>query len=226
MRIRDLLAHRSGLGLGAGDLLYWPATDLQRRGSGAPAEGRAAAAAASATQYAYDNILFGVAQQVIEQASGQGYAAFLQSRILGPLGMDETRYNGDDLQPGDKVATGHAASTSRTCSRCRACHLVERRRRGRHVFQRARHGPVDAAAAGRRRDRRRGRQREAAVQRTSASTTCGRWSRRSRWPRRPCRNSRRSSRTSRATAKAGRCPITAATSWSGTPADGRAWCRA
>ena len=27
MRIRDLLAHRSGLSLGAGDLLYWPPTD-------------------------------------------------------------------------------------------------------------------------------------------------------------------------------------------------------
>ncbi|MET0254782.1 MAG: serine hydrolase domain-containing protein, partial [Luteibacter sp.] len=26
MRVRDLLAHRSGLSLGAGDLLYWPAT--------------------------------------------------------------------------------------------------------------------------------------------------------------------------------------------------------
>ena len=26
MRIRDLLAHRSGLSLGAGDLLYWPPT--------------------------------------------------------------------------------------------------------------------------------------------------------------------------------------------------------
>src|SRR3546814_4525870 len=26
MRIRDLLAHRSGLGLGAGDLLFWPTT--------------------------------------------------------------------------------------------------------------------------------------------------------------------------------------------------------
>src|SRR5699024_372312 len=27
MRVRDLLAHHSGLSLGAGDLLYWPTTD-------------------------------------------------------------------------------------------------------------------------------------------------------------------------------------------------------
>ena len=31
MRIRDLLAHRSGLSLGAGDLLYWPTTDYSTR---------------------------------------------------------------------------------------------------------------------------------------------------------------------------------------------------
>ena len=31
MRVRDLLAHRSGLGLGAGDLLYWPGTEYSNR---------------------------------------------------------------------------------------------------------------------------------------------------------------------------------------------------
>src|SRR4051812_38277761 len=30
MTIRDLLTHRSGLGLGAGDLLWWPPTDYSR----------------------------------------------------------------------------------------------------------------------------------------------------------------------------------------------------
>jgi CubicO group peptidase (beta-lactamase class C family) len=29
MTIRDLLTHRSGLGLGAGDLLWWPPTDFR-----------------------------------------------------------------------------------------------------------------------------------------------------------------------------------------------------
>ena len=31
MTIRDLLVHRSGLGLGAGDLLFVPRSDLTRR---------------------------------------------------------------------------------------------------------------------------------------------------------------------------------------------------
>ena len=107
MRIRDLLVHRSGLGLGAGDLLFWPGTDysteeVARRLRDVPLTGNFRG------QYAYDNILYGVAQLVIEKASGQSYEQFLRTRIFAPLGMDETRFNSDALKPGDNVATGHA----------------------------------------------------------------------------------------------------------------------
>ena len=107
MRIRDLLAHRSGLSLGAGDLLYWPTTsyttrEVAERLKDVPLTG------GFREQYAYDNILFGVAQLVVEEASGIPFKQFLDSRIFQPLGMVETRYNSDDLKPGDNVATGHA----------------------------------------------------------------------------------------------------------------------
>lgn len=107
MRLRDLLAHRSGLGLGAGDLLFWPGTtysneEVARRLRDVPLAG------SFRGQYAYDNILYGVAQQVIEQVSGQSYDEFLHTRILQPLGMHETRYNSDALKSGDNVATGYA----------------------------------------------------------------------------------------------------------------------
>lgn len=107
MRIRDLLAHRSGLSLGAGDLLYWPTTDYTTREVAerlrhVPLKG------SFRDRYAYDNILYAVAQLVVEQASGQSFEAFLHSRIFTPLRMDETRYNSDALKPGDRVATGYA----------------------------------------------------------------------------------------------------------------------
>lgn len=107
MRIKDLLAHRSGLSLGAGDLLYWPTTSYSNREVAerlrhVPINGGFRA------QYAYDNILFGVAQLVIEQASGEPYEKFLQMRIWDVLGMNATRYNSDHLQPNDEVATGYA----------------------------------------------------------------------------------------------------------------------
>jgi len=107
MRIRDLLAHRSGLSLGAGDLLYWPATtysseEVVARLAKVPLKG------GFRDRYAYDNILYAVAQQVIERVSGQSYAQFLQTRIFAPVGMSATRFNADHLKPGDIAATGHA----------------------------------------------------------------------------------------------------------------------
>ncbi len=113
MRIRDLLTHRSGLGLGAGDLLYWPGTDysteeVARRLKDVPLSGQFRG------QYAYDNILYGVAQLVIEEAGGMPYEAFLRKRIFEPLGMRETRFNSEALRADDNVATGHAKADFET----------------------------------------------------------------------------------------------------------------
>ena len=113
MRVRDLLAHRSGLGLGAGDLLSWPGTaytteEVARRLRHVPIAG------SFRGQYAYDNILYGVAQLVIEQASGQSFEAFLRTRMLEPLGMHATRFNADALREGDNVATGYAKADFKT----------------------------------------------------------------------------------------------------------------
>lgn len=107
MRIRDLLAHRSGLSLGAGDLLYWPPTtyttrEVVERLARVPIKNGFRAG------YAYDNILFAVATLVIEQASGQSYADYVRTHIFGPVGMDESLIDKTFLKPGMDVATGHA----------------------------------------------------------------------------------------------------------------------
>lgn len=108
MRIRDLLVHRSGLGLGAGDLLFWPPSDYStrdvvRRLAQVPIEG------GFRDRYAYDNVLYAVAQLVIEEVSGQVYGDFVRERLFEPVGMVDTRIDSNALRPGDtNVATGHA----------------------------------------------------------------------------------------------------------------------
>ena len=108
MRIRDLLVHRSGLGLGAGDLLFWPPTqyatrDVVERLAHVPIAG------GFRERYAYDNVLYAVAQLVIEDVSGQPYADFVRERLFAPVGMHASRINSDALLPGDRnVASGHA----------------------------------------------------------------------------------------------------------------------
>ena len=107
MRIRDLLAHRSGLSLGAGDLLYWPPTsyttkDVVERLAKVPLKN------GFRSHYAYDNILFAVATLVIEEASGQSYADYVREHLFKPVGMDESLIDMTYLKPGMDVATGHA----------------------------------------------------------------------------------------------------------------------
>ena len=107
MRIRDLLAHRSGLSLGAGDLLYWPPTsystkDVVERLRHVPIKN------GFRSGYAYDNILFAVATLVIEQASGQSYADYVRTHLFKPVGMDESLIDMTALKPGMDVAMGHA----------------------------------------------------------------------------------------------------------------------
>lgn len=108
MRVRDLLAHRSGLSLGAGDLLYWPATsytmkEVVQRLRYVPLANSFRAG------YAYDNILFAVAGLVIEQVSGKPWADFVRERIFVPLGMTESQSHAPDtIGPNDDIATGHA----------------------------------------------------------------------------------------------------------------------
>ncbi|MBU4433749.1 MAG: serine hydrolase [Alphaproteobacteria bacterium] len=89
MTVRDLLVHRSGLTLGAGDLMIWPA----------PTHSRAEIVAGLkylpiGSQfrggYAYDNVLYVAAGEVIAAVTGQPWEVFIQSRILSPLGMTDT----------------------------------------------------------------------------------------------------------------------------------------
>jgi CubicO group peptidase (beta-lactamase class C family) len=93
MTIRDLLVHRSGLGLGAGDLLFVPRSDLSRKESVRRLR-HIKPATSFRSGYAYDNVLYMVAGQLIEEVTGQTWEAFVRANILKPAGM--TRSTVDD----------------------------------------------------------------------------------------------------------------------------------
>jgi CubicO group peptidase (beta-lactamase class C family) len=107
MRVRDLLAHRSGLSLGAGDLLYWPPTsyttkEVVERLQNVPLTH------GFRSHYAYDNILFAVATLIIEKVSGESYGDYVRQHIFQPAGMDESLIDMTHLKPGMDYAMGHA----------------------------------------------------------------------------------------------------------------------
>jgi CubicO group peptidase (beta-lactamase class C family) len=84
--IRDLLVHRSGLGRGQGDLLFLPATNISR--ADAVRRLRFLKPATSfRSSFAYDNVLYMVAGELIEAVSGQTWEDFVTARLLKPAGM-------------------------------------------------------------------------------------------------------------------------------------------
>ena len=107
MTVRDLLVHRSGLGLGAGDLLWWPSStynrhEIARRLRYIPL------ATSFRSAYAYDNVLYLVAGEVIEAVSGQSWEDFVASRILAKVGMRHSNVRHSAATQGGNVATPHA----------------------------------------------------------------------------------------------------------------------
>ncbi|WP_343517762.1 serine hydrolase [Sphingomonas sp.] len=104
--VRDLLVHRSGLPLGAGDLMYFPqstadaAQVMRALQFLRPVRG-------FRTGYDYDNILYIVAGILIERISGKSWRAFVGERLLAPLGMADAVTSRELLRT-DNVAGRHA----------------------------------------------------------------------------------------------------------------------
>jgi CubicO group peptidase (beta-lactamase class C family) len=89
MTVRDLLVHRSGLGLGAGDLMFFPPTDLTRKQIVERLR-YIKPATSFRSGYAYDNVLYIAAGALVEQVSGESWEQFVQHRVLDALGMSDS----------------------------------------------------------------------------------------------------------------------------------------
>ncbi len=94
MTVTDLLVHRSGLGLGEGDLMIFPTTDRSRTELVHDIRYLKPAHSFRA-DYDYDNVLYIVAGQLVEAVSGQRWEDFVQQHILDPLGMHDTQVSID-----------------------------------------------------------------------------------------------------------------------------------
>ena len=107
MTIRDLLTHRSGLGLGAGDLLWWPTTTfttdeiIEKLRYIRPATSFRAS-------YAYDNLLYIVAGKIIAEKTGKSWGEAMHERILAPLGMTGTTTSLAENAGNPDVANAHS----------------------------------------------------------------------------------------------------------------------
>ncbi|MEO7445622.1 MAG: serine hydrolase [Ferruginibacter sp.] len=106
--IRDLLTHRSGLGLGAGDLMFWPDSSSFTKQDMIRNLRYLKATSAFRTKYDYDNNLYMVAGEVLARVTGMSWENFIQTRILDPLGMTMTAPSFKLLKNKSNVTEPHA----------------------------------------------------------------------------------------------------------------------
>jgi len=105
LTVLDLLVHRSGLGLGGGDLLWFHSNytreELIRRLRWVPL------ATSFRSTYNYDNVLYVVAGAVVEAVSGRSWDDFVRDRIFAPLGMSASLTSIVAARAGDDLAAPH-----------------------------------------------------------------------------------------------------------------------
>ncbi len=110
--IIDLLTHRSGLGLGMGDLMIFP------DGSDFTMEDILKnfqyfkPVSAFRTKFDYDNLLYLVAGEVVKRASGMSWEEFVTEKILKPLEMQHTYASINDMKDKSNLALPHANTDS------------------------------------------------------------------------------------------------------------------
>jgi CubicO group peptidase (beta-lactamase class C family) len=106
LTVRDLLTHRSGLGLGAGDLLWYHSgysrAEILRRIR------HARVATSFRSAYAYDNVLYIAAGEIIPAITSTPWDRFIEDRIFTPLCMTAARTSVSAFAPGVNYAAPHA----------------------------------------------------------------------------------------------------------------------
>jgi len=109
--IEDLLCHRSGLGLGAGDLMEFPdSTDFTIQDILTNFQ-YFKPASDFRTKYDYDNQLYFIAGELIKRVSGISWEQFIQTRILEPLQMNNSFASPAYIKGEINAATPHSTET-------------------------------------------------------------------------------------------------------------------
>jgi len=105
--IEDLLTHRSGLGLGAGDLMFFPDGSDFSVNDILSVFQYFKPVSQFRTKFDYDNLLYIVAGEVIKRVSKMSWEEFVKNRIFKPLGMNKSFTNYYDIKDKNQLAKPH-----------------------------------------------------------------------------------------------------------------------
>jgi len=106
--IRDLLTHRSGLGLGSGDLMIFPdSNDFQVKDIIHNLR-YLKPVSSFRSKYDYDNQMYIVAGEIVARVSGMSWEDFIETKIMQPLQMNNSAASYPRLKNKENVIDAHA----------------------------------------------------------------------------------------------------------------------
>lgn len=114
--IKDLVTHRSGLGLGAGDLMFFPeggtltVQDIINNIRYLNPE------SSFRSKYQYNNNMFIIAGEVIHRVSGLTWEEFIEQRILQPVGMRTSTASYNRVKNNSNIIDAHAPVNGKVIS--------------------------------------------------------------------------------------------------------------
>jgi CubicO group peptidase (beta-lactamase class C family) len=111
--IEDLLTHRSGLGLGAGDLMFFPDGSNFTIADILTVFQYFKPVSQFRTQFDYDNLLYMVAGEVIKRVSGKSWEEFVKERIFKSLDMNNSYTNFNFIKDKEIAATPYSGDSGK-----------------------------------------------------------------------------------------------------------------
>ena len=105
--VRDLVTHRSGMGLGAGDLMFFPegndfdVNDVINNVKYLEPE------SSFRSQFAYNNNMFIIAGEVLKRVSGLSWEEFIETKIMKPVGMIKSKASYNRVTDKSNIIDAH-----------------------------------------------------------------------------------------------------------------------
>ena len=106
--VRDLVTHRSGLGLGAGDLMVFPAGNTTTKAEMIHNLRYLKPVSSFRSKFDYDNLLYIVAGEVIARVSGKDFDDYISENFFKPLKMERSLLSIAKIKADDNRIDGHA----------------------------------------------------------------------------------------------------------------------
>jgi CubicO group peptidase (beta-lactamase class C family) len=105
--IRDLLTHRSGLGLGAGDLMFFPDGNNFTKQEIISNIRYLKQVSGFRTKYDYDNNMYIVAGEVVARISCMRWEDFIENRIMQPIGFVASKASWSRVKNNPNIIDAH-----------------------------------------------------------------------------------------------------------------------